>query len=320
MPSVGICDSLGRNDPIQKQDGTFLRQQLIQSLTLKGRSRGTIKSYVGWVKKLSGYCRQSPDTISDGQIRGYLFSLHERGLAGSTINQAVNALRYFYREVLRRGDEQLRDGIPRPSTAKKLHRAYSPEQVSTLLDAARGDALSHAFLSTLYHTGMRLGEGCRLKFSDIERDHGRVLVRQGKGKKDRYTLLPEKLEAELDQYYRGYRRRFGTALPWLFLGKHRSDNHLVNGSAQRIFYKYRGLAGLPNLGGIHTLRHSFATHQLMMGIGIEELRGALGHRSLLTTARYLHSLSGCHHLYERRCSPLDTLVRADATEGGRQQG
>jgi site-specific recombinase XerD len=288
-------------------------------LTLKGRSRRTIKTYVGWVKKLSGYYGQSPDTITGEQTRGFLFSLHERGLAGSTINQAVNALRYFYREVLRRSDEQLRGGIPRPRAAKKLHRAYSPGQISTLLDAARGDALAYAFLSTLYHTGMRLDEGCHLKFSDIERDHGRILVRQGKGKKDRYTLFPEKLELDLDQYYRRYRRRFGTALPWLFLGKRQSNDHLVNGSAQHLFYKYRGLAGLPNLGGIHTLRHSFATHQLMMGIGIEELRGALGHRSLLTTIRYLHSLSGCHHLYERRCSPLDTLLRADAEEGAPQQ-
>ena len=260
------------------------------------------------MRRLSEYYGQSPDSINDEQIRGYLFSLHEQDLASSTINQAVNGLRYFYREVLRRSDEQLREGIPRPKTAKKLHRTYSPEQISALLEAAREDPLAHAFLSTLYHTGMRLNEGCHLTFTDIERCHGRVFVCQGKGQKDRYTLFPERLEFDLDHYYRTYRCRFGTTLPWVFLGKRKSTNHLVDGSAQYLFYKYRELAGIPELGGIHTLRHSFATHQLLMGISLEELRGALGHRSLLTTIRYLHSLAGCHHLYERRCSPLDTLV------------
>lgn len=298
------CVNATNKRPIE---GTPLRQKLIEELTLRGYSPSTRRLYVNWLIRFSRYWQRSPELLEADHIRGFLLHLHEKGLADSTINQAVNAIRYFYRVVLKRSMEEVKDAAPRVRAAKKLYRAYSVRQIEQLFEAAAADPLAHGFLSTLYHTGMRLNEGCELCFTEIERSNQRILVKNGKGKKDRYTLYPERLEYDLDQYYRSWRRPFGTTLPWLFLGKRGTHKRLADGSAQELFYRYRNRAKLPNIGGIHTLRHSFASHQLMAGICLEELRKVMGHRSLKTTLRYLHHLAGGHYLYNRRVSPLDCI-------------
>ena len=208
--------------------------------------------------RYSQYWGRSPDQLGRDHILGFLLSLHEGGLADSTINQAVNAIRYFYRNILARPMEEVKDDAPRTKQAKKLMRAYSVDQITALLEAAKPNPLAHGFLSTLYHTGMRLHEGCRLRFEEIERSNDRIVVREGKGKKDRFTLLPERLEHDLDCYYRKYRRKYGKTLRWVFVGKRAFHKPLSDGSAQEMFYRYRDRAGLPDVGGIHTLRNVFS--------------------------------------------------------------
>lgn len=290
-----------------RTEGTPLRQKLIEDLILKGYSPSTRSLYVKWVIRFSQYWGRSPDQLEADHIRGYLLHLHEQGLAESTVNQAVNAIRYFYREILKQPMDQVKDAAPRAKGVKKVYRAYSVTQIEQLLEIAKTNPLAHALLSTLYHTGMRLGEGCHLRFPEIERSNQRILIKEGKGKKDRYTIFPERLERDLDVYYRTHRRQFGNSLPWVFLGKREIHKPLADGSAQELFYRYRNRAKLPKIGGIHVLRHSFASHQLMAGISLEELRKVMGHRSLKTTLLYLHHLAGGHHFYDRRVSPLDCI-------------
>lgn len=250
----------------------------------------------------------SPDRLGHREIRLFLLSLHDLDRAASTINQAVNALRFFYGKVLCRPVETLARDLPRPRKDKHLPRAYSPRQIVQLLEAAQPDPLHYTFLSCVYHTGLRLSEGCRLCFTEVERDSKRIFVKGGKGRKDRYTILPARLIEDLDGYYRGYRKAFGKSQSWMFLGKKASHKALTEGSAQGIFYSNRNRAGLPDIGGIHTLRHSFATHQLMAGMDLEKLKNVLGHKNLTTTIRYLHLITGVVASYDPNVSTLDSLL------------
>lgn len=260
------------------------------------------------MRKLSDFHGCSPDRLGHDEIRNYLLSLHARELAASTINQGINALRYFYRKVIGRPLDIVARDLPRPRNDKRELRSYSPDQILCLLEAAQKDPLHYTFLSCLYHTGMRLSEGCRLCFTEVERDNQRILVLGGKGRKDRYTILPHRLIEDLDRYYLNYRKSYGKSIPWMFPGKRASHKEITTGSAQDIFYSNRDRAGLPDIGGIHVLRHSFASHQLMAGMDLEKLKYVLGHKNLTTTIRYLHLVTGESRIYNPDISTLDSLL------------
>lgn len=296
-----------RNESKLYLEGSQLRRQYINYLVLKGRSPKTIRVYVKWVKDLANHYKQSPATLEDHEITAFILHLHYNGKAKSTINQAVNAIRGFYKNILNWPADKLTFVVPRTSSPKKVPRAYSVSQIKRLFEAAETDPFQYTFLSCQYHTGVRLNEGCSLVFSDIERESSRVLVRGGKGDKDRYTLLPYMLEEQLDRYYHDYRRRLGSDPAYLFLGKRSNGRPLPDGSAQEMFYRARRKANLPDIGGIHTLRHSFASHQLMAGMSLERLRAVLGHRNITTTIRYLHLVGGGAIHYNERLSPLESL-------------
>jgi integrase/recombinase XerD len=261
--------------------------------------------------RLSKFHGVSPDQLGHREIRLFLLELHHLDLAAATINQAINALRFFYGKVLGRPTDALARDLPRPRQDRREPRAYSPSQIVSLLAAARPDPLHYTFLSCLYHTGMRLGEGCQLCFTEVERDNERILIKSGKGRKDRYTLLPDRLVVDLDDYYQNHRKWYRKSLPWMFLGKRATHKPLTEGSAQDIFYRNRERAGLPDIGGIHTLRHSFASHQLKAGLDIEGLKHLMGHKNLTTTIRYIHLLTGPTKSYNPNISPLDSLLGDD---------
>jgi integrase/recombinase XerD len=139
------------------------------------------------------------------------------------------------------------------------------------------------FLMTVYGAGLRLNEACHLQPKDIESDRLMIRVNQGKGARDRYTILSPWLLKELRQYWLVYRPG-----RWLFPSSHDPQRALIDRSAQKMFYAALERCGLPNRGGIHALRHSFATHLLEAGVEITLIKVLLGHRSLKTTANYLH--------------------------------
>ncbi len=283
-------------------------------MTLAGKADRTIETYVGAVKRLSEHYNASPARLSDEQLLDYLLVLHRRGRAFSSINVAINAFRYLYGKILHRHPARLEESLPRPSAAKNLPRAYGLAQIRDLLEAAREKHIFHyTYLSCLYHTGLRLTEGCLLRFSEVERTNHRLLVKAGKGNKDRYTLLPDCLLEDFDDYYRTYRKHRPATGPWMFVGRNRPEKPLVDGSAQNMFYLARDRAGLPEIGGIHVLRHSFASHQLAAGMSLQRLREVLGHKNLTTTLRYLHLVvDGEPRDYDPRVSPLARLEEASS--------
>jgi site-specific recombinase XerD len=280
---------------------TPLRQRLIEELALRGYSEKTKYAYVHAVAGLATYYSRSPDQLSDEETRSYLLQLHTQGdKAASTLNVAVSGLRFFYRFVLRREFYHIERAMPRVHKAKRRPKAYSKAEIERLLNAGCAQPKHRAFLMTVYGAGLRLNEACHLRPEHIDRGNGQIRVEQGKGRKDRYTILPQRLLRELEDYWRMYRPTGG----WLFPSSRQPQEPMPDGTAQKIFYQAVKRAGLPDKGGIHCLRHSFATHWLEAGLPLFVLKRMLGHTSLSTTSNYLHVSR--EHLAKIK-SPLDVL-------------
>lgn len=261
-----------------------LRQQLIQELVLRGCSPRTQEAYIHQVYQLAKFYRLSPDELSEQQVRQYLVHLaSERKLAASTVNQAVNAFRFFYGRVLRRDLEVLRQALPHGRKSIRRPEVFSIGELEKLFMVGTVHPMHRAFLMTVYGAGLRLNEACHLKFQHLDRARMQTRVELGKGRKDRYTLLSPALLAELERYWRVCRPRH-----WLFPSRRDPQQPLPDGTGQKIFNAAVERAGLRRKGGIHALRHSFATHLVEAGVELPVLQRLLGHQSLSTTTVYLH--------------------------------
>jgi integrase/recombinase XerD len=263
---------------------TPLRQQLIEELVLRGRAERTQEAYVHQVYHLARYFRQPPDQLSEPQIRQYLFYLaHERKLSASSVNQAVNAFRFFFERVVHREVAVLHQALPFARKEIRRPQVFSTAELEKLFTVGCPHPKHRAFLMTVYGAGLRLNEACHLKCEDLAGDRGQIRVVQGKGKKDRYTLLSPRLLGELRNYWRLFRPH-----DWLFPTNHDPHKPMHEVTGQRIYHRAIARAGLRRKGGIHALRHSFATHLLEAGVEITVVQRLLGHVNLATTGTYLH--------------------------------
>lgn len=276
-----------------------LRERMEQDLVVRGRSAHTRRAYLHAVSELAKYHRRSPDELTDREVQQYLYHLiAERGRTPATCRLTVCALRFFYEITLGRPRSDF--SIPLPKEAQKLPAILSPEEVARLLAAAPN--LKHRLLlMTTYAAGLRVGEVVCLRVTDIDSQRMLIRVEQGKGKKDRYTLLSARLLDELRQYYRVYRPS-----EWLFPQRGK-DTPMARASALRIYYTAKARAGIHKDGGIHALRHAFATHLMDSGTDVVTIQRLLGHGHLKTTARYLHVT---RQRIAELTSPLDQLTIA----------
>ncbi len=251
---------------------------------LRGYSERTQEAYVQQVYQLARHFRQAPDQLANEQVRAYLFYLaRERKLAPSSINQAVMACRFLYERVLHREVEALRQALP--FTRKPILRpqVYSPAELERLFTVGCPHPKHRAFLMTVYGAGLRLNEACHLKPEHLDAARQQIRIVQGKGRKDRYTLFSPRLLQELRAYWRLFRPQH-----WLFPATRSPERPLGDATGQRIYYHAVQRAGLRRKGGIHALRHSFATHLLEAGVEITVVQRLLGHAHLNTTSTYLH--------------------------------
>jgi len=242
---------------------------------------------------------RSPDKLDKAAIQAYLLHLiTERKLAYASVNQAVCAIRFLFAVVL--GQREVAFDIPMAKVPRRLPQILTRDEVARLLDSAR-DIRARTLLTTTYAAGLRLSEVCTLQLTDIESSPERMClkVRQGKGGKDRYTLLSPRLLETLRLYWQACRPK-----GWLF--PNRAGNGPIDHSTvQRGYQSARAAAGIERGGGIHTLRHCFATHLLEAGVDIHTIQRLLGHGHVGTTMRYFHlaqsRLTGTH-------SPLELLM------------
>jgi site-specific recombinase XerD len=276
---------------------TKLRKAMMEAMLLRGFSERTKESYIQGVRGIAAYYDLSPDGLSDEQVRHYLvYLLDERNLTYSSANLALNAIRFLFREVLHRPRNEIH--LPGPRQPQRLPEILSREEVGRILEAAT-DLRHKTVLMTTYAAGLRVSELCRLRVKDIDSDRMGIRVEQGKGAKDRYTLLSPHLLEQLRTYWRTYRPE-----DWMFVHRNGTDP-LPVGTVQKIFYRTRDQAGIRKRGGVHSLRHAFATHLLEAGVDIHTIQKLMGHRSIGSTLRYFH-LAQVKLLGTR--SPLDLLA------------
>jgi integrase/recombinase XerD len=262
---------------------TTLRQNFIRELVIRGMSPRTQESYIGAVYGLARHYHQPPDQLGDEQLKDYLFYLAaEKKLAPATLNLTVCALRSFYQLVLQRPLEPLKLSLPWVAKAVRRPEVFATQELERLFTVGCRHPKHRAFLMTVYGAGLRLNEACHLQPGHILSARMQIRVEQGKGRKDRYTLLSPRLLEELRRYWRICQPR-----QWLFFGRD-PGQPLPEGTGQGIFDHAVRRAGVPHKGGIHSLRHSFATHLLEAGVEITIVQRLLGHSSLSTTVNYLH--------------------------------
>jgi len=263
---------------------TTLRQKLIDELDLRGFSAHTKDNYVGALHRLARHYGRPPDQITDEELKLYLLHLiRDQKRTHSTLNVTTSAFRFFYRQVLHRSVAEVLENLPRVRKQTVRPRVYSPGEIERLLNAKGLHPKHRMLLMTTYAAGLRLSEVCKLKAEHILSSRMQIRVVQGKGGKDRYTILSARLLTELRTYWRMFRPK-----EWLFTSSRRLDEPLTIKTAQYIFKRATRLAGLPYYNGIHSLRHSFATHLLEAGVDLVILQRLLGHSNLATTSKYLH--------------------------------
>jgi integrase/recombinase XerD len=263
---------------------TSLRQKLIDEIQLRGFSIHTQDSYVRSVTGLARFYHRSPDQISDEEIKAYLLHLlREKKLGVSSLIVAVSGLRFFFSKILQRPTTAIEQALPRMKKPVLRPKVYSVQELERLFSQPRLNRKHRALFMTTYAAGLRVSELCQLRIGDLLSDRHQIHVVQGKGKKDRYTLLSPRLLEELRTYWRLYRPK-----DWLFPSKVYPDRHITEDAVQRAFTLAVEAAGLPDRSGIHSLRHSFATHLLEAGVDPLTLQRLLGHSSLRTTTTYLH--------------------------------
>jgi site-specific recombinase XerD len=281
---------------------TPLRQRMIDDMTLYGLKRKTITAYVGCVARFARHFGKSPEVLGTAEIRSYLLYLtHDTHVASSTYNQALCALKFLYRVTL--GKDWGLDGLARSRRQTKLPVVLSIDEVTRFFQAIT--SLRHrAILMTAYAAGLRISEVLALRVDDIDSQRMVIRVRQAKGSKDRYVMLSPRLLTLLREYWKAHRRRkVYQPSPWLFPGNV-PGRPITDGAVYDACQAACLAAGLDKHVTVHTLRHSFATHLLENGTDLRTIQILLGHRSLNTTARYLHVATAA--LQSTR-SPLDRL-------------
>lgn len=277
---------------------TKLRKRMIRDMQARNFSLLTQQSYLRSVASLSQYFNRSPDQISIDEVYDYIaYLLAERKVAVGTYHVNLTGLRFFYTVTLKLDKKK----VPLPSIKKvtRLPEVLGVEEVERLFKASDYPKRK-ALLMTVYSAGLRVREVVNLKVTDINRDRMTIRVNQGKGDKDRYTLLSERLLQELRTYWKIKRPPV-----WLFPGR---DLHkpMTTRVAQYHYENAAEKAGIKKEGGIHTLRHCFATHLLESGVDIRTIQILLGHSSILSTVRYLQLTSKS---IQGTKSPLDLLPK-----------
>jgi site-specific recombinase XerD len=268
---------------------------MIEDMQLRNRSPVTIEAYVRYVAQFAKFFGCSPEKLTPEHVRQYQLHLLRKKVSWSTFNQSVCALRFLYGTTLGRKNDIPR--LPYGKKPKRIPVVLSREEVLKFLQCIRSRN-QRMLLTTMYATGMRVGEAVQLSVNDIDSQRMAILVARGKGNKQRLVPLSPKLLTELRLFWQTHRNPV-----WLFPSRE-PDRPLRTASVDRMCARARVRAGLKRRFNTHVLRHTFATELLEAGVDLFSIQKILGHRSLSTTAHYTHVRRS--HLQEA-CKSLDLL-------------
>jgi len=257
-----------------------LRKAMNDQMLLKGFSESTKKSYLAAVSLLARHYHLPPDKLSHEDIQNwFLYLIKEHNITPATCRAYLHALRFFYHQVLHW--KNINTGFSIPKKKQQIPDLLSSSDVYLIIENAASLKYRTAFI-ICYTCGLRLSEVAALKITHIHSQENYLQVIQGKGFKDRNVPLPLSTIQALREYWQAYR-------PKRFLFPNRDGYKPISiASIQKNFTRSKTRAGITKIGGIHGLRHAFATHQLRAGMPIHQLKIILGHKDLKTTERYLH--------------------------------
>jgi len=275
---------------------SILRDQVVLQMTLRGFSSRTHESYLHAMEELARHYMLALDALTCVDVQQFLNHLISvRKLAWATVNVYFSAYRFLYEQVL--GWDKKEFSIPPRGRSGKRPGILSHSETLKLVDAPKN--IKHrALLNMIYGSGLRVSEAVKLQPCHIDRGRMMLRVEQGKGHKDRYTVLSKRALKCLEEHwhYTGF-------MEYFFFGKDRSLP-MCSGTAQAIYNQAVNASGVRRVGGIHVLRHCFATHLMEHGTDIYTIKKWLGHRSIRTTAQYMHVTQ--EYLLTVK-SPLDDL-------------
>ena len=280
---------------------TELRQRMIDAMVQRGFAARTQETYIRAIRRMAKHYRRDPALYTPQEVQAYLLHMvkHEQ-LSYSSMNQAACAAQFLFNTVLGHGREHFH--VPFAKVPAKQPELLAREEISRLLVACTHPT-RRMLLQTIYATGLRVSEACVLKVTDIDSAPDRMCVRvaSGKGGKGRYSILSPTLLGLLRAYVRNQRPS-----TWLFANTSGAQAMSID-MAQRAYYDARARAQITKSGGIHTLRHCFATHLLEGGVDLFTIQKLLGHGHIATTGRYLHLISP-QFRPPKELDPLDLLA------------
>lgn len=273
--------------------------KLEEDVRLRGFTSATVDRYLTTAKVfLRHYEGRQIVDLNEHDIRDFLkYLMYDKKLVAATVNNYNGVIRFIYEVTLeRRLNFKL---IPRSKIVRSLPNLLTVEDIQSLFNACGNNLRDRAILMTIYGGGLRLSELCNLKTSDIYASTMRIFIRQGKGKKDRFTILSQSNLEILTRYWYAYKPNH----PENYLFLSRLGNPLCSRAVQKLFQKYLMKAGINKHATVHTLRHDFTTHLLQAGTDVFRIKNLLGHTNLKSTSIYLHLLE----FEEELISPLDLM-------------
>lgn len=273
-----------------------LREAVLLQMRLRGFAPNTVDAYIHAMVQLWEFFKRPLEGLTCEEVQRFLDEIITvRKRAWATVNVYFSAYRFLYQQVLKRPAHEF--SIPPRGRSGKRPGVLSRQEVERLI-AAPLNLKHRALLAMTYGSGLRVSEVIRVRIADVDRGRMRLFVGDGKGHKDRYTVLSRRALRLLEELWRAYR-----PAEFFFTGQDRI-RPISDGTAQRVYYTALRTSGVRRVGGIHVLRHCFATHLMEAGVDIYTIKRWLGHTALVTTGRYMHVTA--EHLATVR-SPLDTL-------------
>jgi integrase/recombinase XerD len=281
-------------------------QRMTEHLQLKAYSSSTIKTYRGEMIAFMQFLgKHHVSTLTPEHIRRYLhYCITELQLSENTIHSRLNALKYYYEQVL--GRSRFLIELPRPKKPLQLPKLLNEKELSKLFNSLTNKK-HKAMLFTAYSAGLRVSELANLQIADVDSGRMQLRIARAKGKKDRYVNLSPVLLDILREYYTTY-----TPRPQVYLFEsEQTGTAYPTRTIQQIFSNAKAKGGIRKEVGVHSLRHSFATHLLDKGTDIKYIKELLGHFNIKTTERYLHV---SHKKLVNVISPFDDLMRTGTVE------
>jgi site-specific recombinase XerD len=248
-------------------------EPMIDEMKLRNYSLKTIKLYVLHNQHFLRSCRKNPQAVTEKDIRQYLLQLIGKQLSSSAINLSHNALNFYYMQIMKR-----RFSVPFQKREHHILREATTEEIRQILAVTKNQK-HHLLISLLYATGVRVSEAVRVQLEHLNFEKKLLLVRQGKGNKDRYTILSEAVIHEIKSYlaHRPYQNSY------LFASR---EGHICEKTAEEILAQAKHKAGLSKNITPHTLRRSFATHHINQNTRLEFIQSMMGHKDIRTTRGY----------------------------------